>query len=185
MVAPLKDPLMTVAFMKGVLAGKFFLLKQEQVEHTRQCADWPPKKELAEIVADVLLNCPNIPAEVEAAVKSTAHLIRKKKPDSEWQLQLLAQFAPEHELFSKNYVHPRRARNDAQQDFQVPNPNNFFDGLPDVSIGKRSQRPISFVDPSVKKRARLDRMERQLNDLNRRVREERQRVFERRPRRSG
>ena len=185
MAPPLKDPLLTISFMKGVLAGKFFLLKQEQVEHTRQCADWPPKKELAEIVADVLLNCPNVPAEVEAAVRNTDHLIRRKKPDAEWQLQLLAQFAPEHAIFAKDYVHPRRARCDAQQDFQVPNPDSFFDGLPDVQIGKRSARPISFVDPTVKKRARLDRMERQLNELDRRVREERQRVFERRPRRPG
>ena len=29
MVPPVKDPLMTIAFMKGVLDGKYFLLKQE------------------------------------------------------------------------------------------------------------------------------------------------------------
>ena len=155
------------------------------MEHTRQCADWPPKKELAEIVANELLNCPNTPAEVVNAVKNTAFLIRRKKPDVKWQLQLLAQFAPEHLLFSKDYVHPRRARNDAQQDFQVPNPNNFFDGLPEVNHGKRTQRPISFVDPTLRKRAKLQRMEHQLNDLHRRVRAERERVFERWPRRPG
>ena len=99
MVPPLKDPLVTVAFMKGVLNGRYFLLKQEQVEHTRQCADKPPKGELADLVADVLLNCPNLPAEVAAAVRSTAHLIRRKKPNVDWQLQMLAQFAPDHAIF--------------------------------------------------------------------------------------
>ena len=94
---------------------------------------------------------------------------------------MLAQFQPDHFIFAKNYVHPRRARAQAQQNIQVPNPDNFFD-LPEGGIlGKRGQRPINFADPSAVKRARLDRMEAQLNAMHQRVRAERQRVFARRP----
>ena len=51
LVPPLKDPIMTVAFMKGVLNEEFFVLKQEMVTNVRQCADPPPKNELSEMVA--------------------------------------------------------------------------------------------------------------------------------------
>ena len=47
-------------------------------------ADCPPKWELSVMVADVLVNCRNIPAEYAQAVRNTATLIRKKKPDVKW-----------------------------------------------------------------------------------------------------
>ena len=86
MVPPCKDPLMTVKFMKGVLAKEFFLLRCEQVTNIRLCADPPPKQELAEMVADALLNCPDLPEDVAEAVKATARLIKRKRPDVQWQL---------------------------------------------------------------------------------------------------
>ena len=67
-------------------------------------------------------------------------------------------------------MHPRRARANRQQDFFVNNPHGFYDGLPEQDlVGSKRSRPINFADPTAVKRARLDRMEAQLNAMHQRV----------------
>ena len=178
MPPPCKDRLNTVKFMRGVLNQEFFLLRQEQVEHVKQCADRPSREWLAPVVAEAMRSCPvKFGEPIDSAIRRTAEQIVKSKPDVQWQLTMLAQFQPEHDVFRKDYVHPRKKRQGLMADFYVNNPDNFFDGLPEVPvIGKKRGRGINFVDQAQKKRARVDRMEQQLSFFQRRLDEEKQQL---------
>ena len=79
---PIKDPILTVKFMKGVRSGFFFCLKQEQVQHFKQCATPPPRHELAVIVCDVMCNTNSGLGEpYDSGIQRTAKEILKKKPN--------------------------------------------------------------------------------------------------------
>lgn len=91
MVPPLKDRIMTNRFMTGIMRRHYFCIKQDEVRHIRQCADKPPRDELAKIVADVMANYPaDFGEPVNSGIQRTAMEIRRTAPNVDWQLLMLA-----------------------------------------------------------------------------------------------
>ena len=66
--------------------GKWWCLKASDVSGARVCADPPSKKELAEIVGEVMLNYRSLGEATDAAFKATAMLIKKNPPSVVWLL---------------------------------------------------------------------------------------------------
>ena len=111
----------------------------------------PPKKELSKLVGDVMLNFPEKLGEpIDSGIRRTALKIKRKKPNADWLILMLAQFAPEHAIFSPNYVYEKKSKDKVViKDLQVDNIDNFFTGLPvpNLSARDRRKRPINFIDP--------------------------------------
>ena len=82
---PMKDPILTVKFMKGVKSGYFFCMKQEMVTNFKQCATPPPRHELAVILCNVMSNTDTGLGEpYDSGMKRTAKEVLKKKPSITW-----------------------------------------------------------------------------------------------------
>ena len=89
---------------------------------------------------------------IDSGIRRTALKIKKKKPNVDWLILVLAQFAPEHAIFSPNYVYEKKRKDDkvVLKDLKVSNIDNFFSGLPvpNISARDRRKRPINFIDPA-------------------------------------
>ena len=69
----------------------YYCLKSEDVRRLKTCADPPSRKELAVILADVLVaKAPLFDEPHRTAIANTAGLIRRKKPSLEWMLLLMS-----------------------------------------------------------------------------------------------
>ena len=72
----------------------------------------------------------------------------KKEPDTQWCLNVLSTWAPNHEFFGKSYVPPvaqARAKTKMADKLSVTNPN-FFNGLPN-QLGKK-KKGRSIIKPT-------------------------------------
>ena len=172
---PAKDPLMTIKFMKGVKAGFFFCLKQDMMQNFKQCATPPPRQQMSEILHYVMTNTTSgLGEQVDIAMKRTAQEVLLKRPNVAWQLQMLAQFNPDNELFDKSYVYQRARKSAALvPEMRVSNEDGFFSGLPIASAGgKRKRRGIDFTSEADKKKAKIDLLEEKLNAMKMQISKE-------------
>ena len=101
---PPRDNLMTAEFMKGVLKGKYWMLKAENVTKFRVCAHPPKREVLATTAADLLKRHRPINPEEDKAMRRTAKLIELKKPCAKWCLLIIAQLDEDHFFFSKQHT---------------------------------------------------------------------------------
>ena len=75
----------------GIISGRYYCIQSEQIARLLPCADKPSRQELAEILKKAMLEFRgNFGEPYDSAIKRTAPLILKKKPDINWQLLLLA-----------------------------------------------------------------------------------------------
>ena len=145
---PQKDAIMTCKFMLGVKDGFYWCLRSQEVVTVKVCADPPARKDLAQILGDIMLNYRIMGEPHDSAFRRTGDLIKKHPPSVHWMLQVMSTIAQEHEIFAKNYVRPRRMPEQVQgPTVQIANPNGFFDDLPMTDRrGRGSRGVISMVD---------------------------------------
>ena len=120
---------MTAKIMKGMLSGKNWMLKADQVTQFKVCAFPPNKDVLASLVADLLNRHEPVNPEVDKALRRTAKKVLKKRPCKKWCLLIVAQLDPGNFIFSKEHTKAIAKPQHAAEQVMVANPNGFFDGL--------------------------------------------------------
>ena len=162
---PLKDPMCTEKWLKAILHQEVWCLQVSEVSTLKVCPDLPSRKELADIVADAMEK--QVRAEMQMAVKRTAQLVRKKKPDRGWLIKVLSTVNPGHAIFQRTYRKPAIQRGEAVRGTgQVANRNHFFDGLEAVQRTGRG-RLINLMSQSEKDRLKRERLEKQVQRAQR------------------
>ena len=96
--------------------------------------------------------------------KRTAKYIRRKPPQVQWMLLILSSLDPDHELFNKDYVNPRKPL--AAQEL-CESHDGFYSGLP-VVHGHRG-RILSHMGRGDRKRMKLQRMQATQEKLTQRI----------------
>lgn len=75
----------------GIITGRYYCLNTNHFERYIPCADPPPRKVLAKLLSTIMYDFKsNCGEELDRMIKRTAKLIRKKKPQIEWQIMLLS-----------------------------------------------------------------------------------------------
>ena len=74
---PFKDAIVTRKFMLGVKDGYYWCLRSNEVITFKVCADPPHRKDLAEILSNIMLNYRSIGEQYDSAFRRTALLINK------------------------------------------------------------------------------------------------------------
>ena len=105
---PMKDAINTVKFMRGVIDKKYWVLHSTESSTLKVCADPPNRKVLAKIVFDVLRNYRSVGEPLDSGMRRTAKWIKKTPPNAQWLLLILSTLTPNHELFSKGYIAPKK-----------------------------------------------------------------------------
>ena len=93
------------------------------------CASPPKKKELAKILHGVMTSYRPIGEPMDSGMRRTGKYIRKKPPQFNWMLLMLATLEPNHEIFAKNYQNPKKTVAEEQL---VDGYDGFYDDLPIV-----------------------------------------------------
>ena len=107
---PAKDNILTVDFMKGLQAGKYWLPKSIEIR-LMNCADPPNKFDLAKILTEVMSAHPSQGEPFDTQFQRTLIEIKAKPPSVSWMLALLSTMDQNHAIFAKNYVKPKPMRN--------------------------------------------------------------------------
>ena len=169
-VPPLKDSICNADFMQGILEGRYWYLKSDAVVY-RVCAEWPVKKELADMVYRVMQehDLGN-----DLSFRALAELVKAKPPSPEWTILLLSSLKANHVIFDKNYVRPKVVKAGVGGRV-IPNFGGFFDGLPLVQKSKGTGR-VSFLSKNQKEHDRLERLKMQQELVADRVSRQNQRM---------
>ena len=106
-VPKLKDQIMTVAFMKGLVGYVQFWVPHCSGIKLLNCADPPTKQEIAVEVVNCMRNeTTNDPLQ-DASLQRTATEIIKHPPNTFWLLAMLSSMNPQHRFFAKDWVKPK------------------------------------------------------------------------------
>ena len=137
-VPPLKDAISTKDFMVGILEARTWVPRTGELQ-LRNCADQPNKKELAQILFDVMVSCTSVGEESQVGFFKTAELVLKHPPSPSWTITMIATIDPGNVIFSKDYVRPRYPTTSANA-VMVPSFGDFFEGLPQMQPTKNAGR---------------------------------------------
>ena len=77
----------------------------------------------------------------DSGLRKMAKAIRKNPPHQDWLLMVLGTIQGDHPVFAKDYVAPKKVKNEVVHDaFMVQNEDDFFDDLPEMpeKLGKRN-----------------------------------------------
>ena len=163
---------MSKAFMLGIIDGEFWTMKSIQIQRIRVCADPPPRKDLSKIVGTLMIQHDftlQFGAEVDAAIKATAHRIIKVGADVDWLLTILAQLEEDHPIFARDYVRPKKVLEDAvPSQHMVENRNGHFDGLP-VRAMRAGGRATNLSSKKQKTALKLQQQEARYAKLERQM----------------
>ena len=161
----LKEPIMTMKFMKGIKSEKYWVPNTNRGHgvYVKLCADPPSRKLLAKILQKTMMTCPDVPEDIHSSFRRTAKLIKKNPPNVDWMVTVLGNLKSDHFIFAKDYVAPKTQRKNAVEPYMVDNQDDFFSGLPDhPGVLRKRKRPLNYIDPAQKK-------QRQVNTVNRRM----------------
>ena len=169
-VAPArKTPMMTAKFMSGVVERKYWLPRSHQIAKFRVCAFPPTKAKLAGILTQLLINHPHVDEPgFDAAIRRTAVQVRKRPPNKEWMLLIIAQLDEDNFIFSKQHTR-ELARPVEEEPLMISNPSGFFDDLNFRSKGKR--RGVTFVSGMTRKAQKVEKLARKASKVNERLAE--------------
>jgi hypothetical protein len=75
----------SVTLFTGIISQKYYCITSGQISRMLTCADKPSKREMSQILSNVMMKFPSTFGEpYDSGIKRTAKLIRRKKPDLEW-----------------------------------------------------------------------------------------------------
>ena len=146
-------------------------MKSEDVLTVKFCADPPKKKEMAKILHAVMSNFRKLGEPMDSGMRRTAKHIRKKPPQFSWMMLMLSNLEPDHEIFAKDYVNPKKTV--AAEEF-VDNFDDFYSGLP-VVHGHRG-RMLNLTDRHEQKRKKLIRMQTHQDKLADRIKKQKEAI---------
>ena len=132
----MKCSLCTIDFMFEVKAGKIYCPKIKDLKGRKACPDPPDIKTLINFIsAAVMKHEANQSLANFEKVQLSALLERldKKQCNKEWLIDVLWCLDESHPIFEKNYVYRRPKDNHVEFMQLIPNENNFFDGLPELT----------------------------------------------------
>ena len=132
----MKCSLCTIDFMFEVKAGKIYCPKIKDLKGRKACPDPPDIKTLLTFIsAAVMKHEANQSLANFEKVQLSALLERldKKQCNKEWLIDVLWCLDESHPIFEKNYVYRRPKDNHVEFMQLIPNENNFFDGLPEMT----------------------------------------------------
>ena len=122
--------------MFEVKAGKIYCPKIKDLKGRKACPDPPDIKTLINFIsAAVMKHEANQSLANFEKVQLSALLERldKKQCNKEWLIDVLWCLDESHPIFEKNYVYRRPKDNHVEFMQLIPNENNFFDGLPELT----------------------------------------------------
>ena len=169
-VPPLADTMVTAKWMMGVIEERFWCPKSEQVTY-RVCADPPNRKDLAQMLFDLMVACDNHVSGWQA----TAEVVLKNPPSGYWTILLIASIDSNHALFARDYVRPKPVRNGKPAGKYVSAFNGFFDGLPQAARSKHSNL-LSFTTKEEREKQRLQGMQDRIKGMQDKMAAEKQRL---------
>ena len=74
----------------------------------------------------------------------TANLVILKPPDTQWLLNTIGYLNAAHPIFQKDYVAPKPIVNRPVFQYEFDNHDNFFDGLPPLSLQMQRGRKLTL-----------------------------------------
>ena len=154
LLSPFKDAINTVRYLQGVQSKRYWALTSKEIRAVKFCADPPVRKEIAQILYNVMMNYRKLGEPADSGMKRTAKYIRRKPPQAQWMLLILGSLEPDHFLFAKDYVNPRRPL--AAQE-QCDSHDGFYEGLP--IIHNHRGRTLNLMGRGDQKRMKLYRMQ--------------------------
>ena len=105
-----KNQFVSVKMLKDIYIGKCYCPKLPDIT-ILPCCNPPTAEFLRDEVANIIDNNDAYPdQEQEKQWKRLGKYMRKNIPVKQWLLGLLALIAPQHEVFHKNYIPPKRNR---------------------------------------------------------------------------
>ena len=165
-VPKLKDNMMTVAFMKGVVGYETYWVPMCADIRLRNCADPPKKEDIAIELVNTMRSQGSGDQEIERQFQATATEIRKTPPNATWMLAMLSTMNPNHPFFAKDYEKPKVRASGVADSSMINNPGNFFTGLPTASKQKKRSRGINFSDKAKLEQQRLQQLQARLASLD-------------------
>ena len=112
--------------MIGILESRTWVPRTTDLQ-LRNCADQPNKKELAQLLFEVMVNCTTVDQETQPAFLKTAELVLKHPPSPQWTIIMISTIDPGHVIFNKDYVKPRfQAASMISTTAMVPAFGDFF-----------------------------------------------------------
>ena len=163
------ESICTVKFMKNVRTKKYWCPSSVEGAHVKPCADPPSKKELAAILYRVMTTYRPLGEPHDSGLRRTAKWVRKRPPNADWSLMVLATIDGDNEIFGRGYVHKRQKNADVEHAQAVDNADNFFDSLP-VVPGASGRRGLNFLCKRQLKDARLKQLRFRMYKLQDRMR---------------
>ena len=92
------------------------------------------------------------------SVKKLLKMMRKRLPDAEWLVELLALWKPADEIFQKNYVYVR-PRPATAMTVDLDNSDGFFENLPRLSAKEIKMTRRMRVPKRIRVKAALKALE--------------------------
>ena len=108
---------------------------------------------MAKLLYAVMSNYRRLGEPADSGIRRTAKYIRKKPPQVQWMILILSTLEPNHAIFAKDYVNPKKTI--AEEEF-VDGYDDFYEGLPLVHGHKG--RMLNLMDPQAQKQKKLQRM---------------------------
>ena len=137
----MKSTICTIDFMFEVKATKIYCPTVAQVRGRRACPDPPDVESLKQfiVVAVAQADYAGRLANIERmAFDTLRERLRKKYANKEWLIDLLWCLDNNHMIFDKNYKYRRPKDYTADYQKLIPNENQFFEGLPELTLEERA-----------------------------------------------
>ena len=110
---------------------------------------------------------PSVDAEFDLKFRRAIEWVNDRQFNKEWQLKVLSQVEPDHVLFSKTYTGEVPERPSWRHNYQVENPNGFFQHLPPSTA--RGRRGLNLLGKDAADSAALERLHEQMGKLQKRA----------------
>ena len=140
----------TMKFMEAVREGSVWCPKRDDIDKPIVVVTPPPQdvlsSEIVLILEEGIRSKANDSLFNPKPVQNLVDLLKKKKADTQWLLELLYVLNRNHGVFAPDYLYikPRRTPlNQAAGPRMVSNSDNFFEGLPQVA-SKKGKRNSTF-----------------------------------------
>ena len=153
---PKNDPICSRKFLLGVKSKHFWMLRADEVVALKVCADPPTRRDLAQMLVEVLESMPPLNDHRDQGMRNTAEYIRRVTPTAKWMITVLSNLKANHQIFDKDYVRPVLRPQMQQFAPMVDNEDHFFDGLPIAT--PMSKRRISLLAPEMKQQLKVSKL---------------------------
>lgn len=145
-------------WLVGVMKRKYWCLHYDDASPAKPCASPPSKKDLAAIASHLLNEKASNDPEHGEAYAATAQFVLEKPPCQRWLLAVICHLDPDHEIFGRQYVRPKRQTTQVAIDEKViDDPYGVLKDMPAHLLKGRRRATLNLMDPEEKNRIKLER----------------------------